>query len=383
MQKQAWKVDSFCKWAGLEVNIDKKRKNKTAWTGIVRDNDALEKRRLKDAKAGGLQNMARMDRGWIPYLEPRESYVYLGTHINLTMDWRDHWESTCKKMREAAEATSASCAKVTQKLRLLEMVVRPIMRYSMSAVPFTWTQVHMLNGILMGAARRSCGLSRVASTGLMMADRQDFGVGLKSAHHTYAEVLLDTTMKTLNGGDDIGTMTRGLWAHHQNHLMKGGMDTLQDNVLARYPTMRAVVYLNALGIQVVDGEAGEASSIGEKVSSFEQAMIREAKYRTTTRVRSPVLKELLGSDFLPYYVVKGHFMGPLWKVGLHELEDLLDMSGKRVLTLAELRKRFPDIRLNQAHGKALEGLGRALKETNRVLPVRHQSNPRAGPIQGE
>eukprot|EP00976_Prorocentrum_cordatum_P025996 527450-Prorocentrum_minimum.AAC.1 len=48
------KVDYFCAWAGLEINVDEVRKNKTAWTGIVvRDADAGEKAEMDRAKSNG------------------------------------------------------------------------------------------------------------------------------------------------------------------------------------------------------------------------------------------------------------------------------------------------------------------------------------------
>eukprot|EP00959_Pyramimonas_sp_CCMP1952_P252333 5272249-Pyramimonas_sp.AAC.1 len=102
----------------------------------------------------------------------------------------------------------------------------------MIATPYPWAQLHTLHGITMCAARRSCGLSRHASTGLMMANRRDFGVGVDSAYHTYCTVMTEGMKETLNHPGDIGRMTRGLWQYHRRHLAKGGLDYLRESTVA-------------------------------------------------------------------------------------------------------------------------------------------------------
>eukprot|EP00959_Pyramimonas_sp_CCMP1952_P241658 5051018-Pyramimonas_sp.AAC.1 len=91
MHTQAKKIETFCKWAGLHVNIDGKRKNKTAWTGIVRDGNPGELVALEGAKAYG-PTLLREEGNPIPYLQPHESYTYLvGLSINLRLRWGEHW----------------------------------------------------------------------------------------------------------------------------------------------------------------------------------------------------------------------------------------------------------------------------------------------------
>eukprot|EP00959_Pyramimonas_sp_CCMP1952_P335444 7023467-Pyramimonas_sp.AAC.2 len=126
LHTQAAKVDYFCTWAGLEMNVDEARKNKTAWTGIVRDADAGKKTEMDRAKSNGVR-IGRVEDEWmgrkaIPYLNPNESYVHLGAHINPSLNWKKHWETTKEKLRVSANATTQSSALVTQKLHILEAV---------------------------------------------------------------------------------------------------------------------------------------------------------------------------------------------------------------------------------------------------------------------
>eukprot|EP00959_Pyramimonas_sp_CCMP1952_P072738 1519840-Pyramimonas_sp.AAC.1 len=60
--------------------------------------------------------------------------------VNLELNWRsDQWGMTLKKVSEEAEII-AGCGgtTATQKIKLVEMVMRPAMRYSMAVVPCTW-----------------------------------------------------------------------------------------------------------------------------------------------------------------------------------------------------------------------------------------------------
>ena len=73
---QATKITKYCEWAGLKVNVDVKRKNKTAWT-------------CPDSKKPHDQTMMIMGKE-IPKIKATESYVYLGVHVSLKLKWRDN-----------------------------------------------------------------------------------------------------------------------------------------------------------------------------------------------------------------------------------------------------------------------------------------------------
>eukprot|EP00959_Pyramimonas_sp_CCMP1952_P088258 1846393-Pyramimonas_sp.AAC.1 len=85
--------------------------------------------------------------------------------------------------------------------------------------------------------------------------------------------------ETLNHPGDIGRMTRGLWQHHRRHLAKGGLDYLREGTVARYPTLRAMVYLHQMGITIAN--PGEEESKGREHTSLRRAIQREARERAT------------------------------------------------------------------------------------------------------
>ena len=66
---QATKITEYCEWAGLQVNVDVQRKNKTAWTG-------------PDSNNPHEQTMMIMGME-IPKIKAKDPYVYLGVHTRL------------------------------------------------------------------------------------------------------------------------------------------------------------------------------------------------------------------------------------------------------------------------------------------------------------
>ena len=365
LHAQANKVQRFCEWAGLKVNVDVKRKQKTAWSGVVRDGDKREKAEMEKARQMGLD----LFRGAVqqtPYLQPNESYTYLGVSISPQMNWTKHWQDTKRKTQTVVETITCSNASEKQKLELLETVVRPMLRYSMMASPFSRAEVQRLHGIVMGAARSACGLGRNASTGLMMAPRGDFGVGFDSTHHTYAVELHKTTLENLKDDGDVGVMSRGLWDYHVNNEQWGQGTGVREAALARCPTLRAMVYLKQLGVEIRhEGEGEPGRNVAEWESraggSIERAVGVTDKFG-----------RLLGTEG----------MKPLRDAGLDKLEDFVSYDGRRMLTIAELRKRHDEVGLTGVHAAALRGLARGMGcgEGNE-LPEAAWLQPREGPIQ--
>eukprot|EP00959_Pyramimonas_sp_CCMP1952_P042775 894713-Pyramimonas_sp.AAC.1 len=75
-----------------------------------------------------------------PHIPPSDSYQYLGVQVNLELNWSDQWGTTLKKVSEEAEVIAGCGGTAAQKVKLVEQVMRPAMRYAMAVVPYTWAQ---------------------------------------------------------------------------------------------------------------------------------------------------------------------------------------------------------------------------------------------------
>jgi hypothetical protein len=77
------------------------------------------------------------------------------------------------------------------KLRMLEMVVRPGTRYSLSLAVFSWPQIKRLNTVFNRTAKAACGLGRSSPNITQMRDNLEYGLGVDTLQLTYVEALTD------------------------------------------------------------------------------------------------------------------------------------------------------------------------------------------------
>ena len=144
-----------------------------------------------------------------------ESYQYLVLMVNLELKWGEQWKSVLNELTRKAPLITGCSGRPQQKLKLVESVMRSGIRYSMSVVPYTWEQIQGFHDILMTCARRSCGLSKKASTLLMMRGKGELaGVGVDSVFHTSVYAQVDTVHELMEKLDDRGDIALGLWEAH-------------------------------------------------------------------------------------------------------------------------------------------------------------------------
>ena len=234
----------------------------------------------------------------------------------------------------------------------------------MAVVPYTWAQVQGFHNTLMNCVRRSCGLSRHASTLFMMADRGDFGVGVDSAFHTYVYTLLQATEELLVDPGDRGSMARGLW-RTRAHIQAGDTASVRPKALAQLPTLTARTQLAQLGIT---GGWSQEGPRGRKRRKMQTAWTD----RVEAGNRSPdVVSGKLVAD--PAY------MTPMWEAGLFEYEDFVTAVGDRILTFAELQHKHNSKRLDGKHRWALCRIASQLGcDSEGRLPVANRRPCRTG-----
>jgi hypothetical protein len=150
---QARTLEKFCTWAGIKVNVDPVRKNKTVYTSIMR-----KKVNLQQGQAH--PTSLTIQGKHIPHMRADESYQYLGIMVNLELKWGEQWKSVINELTRKAPLITGCSGRPRQKLKLVESVMRSGIRYSMAVIPYTWEQIQGFHDILMTCARRSGGLSK-------------------------------------------------------------------------------------------------------------------------------------------------------------------------------------------------------------------------------
>jgi hypothetical protein len=154
---QAGKIETYCNWAGVGVNVDPIRRNKTVYTSVKRRGGNLAEHigPMREAQPTQLTIQGHS----IPHMAEHESYRYLGVLINLELDWTEQWSSLMEKVTEEAHLINSCGATTGQQLHLTNTVMRPAIRYSMSVVPYTWDRIQGLHSVLMNCAKKACARS--------------------------------------------------------------------------------------------------------------------------------------------------------------------------------------------------------------------------------
>ena len=192
---QARKIDAYCRWAGFEVNVDTKRKNKTAWAGP----------HLRGWEEQELTLLGQV----VPRLAPDEPYVYLGVHITLNLNWSHHVAALHAKVAQRLAVIEGMQHTPELVMRTLETVVRSMVRYRMPLGVFSWEALTRLNQKFWKAAKKVVGLSRKASNHAMLRSRTELGAVVDPLHLTYTVAVMEQVQTLRHSDEDLGAMWRG------------------------------------------------------------------------------------------------------------------------------------------------------------------------------
>jgi len=330
---QAGKIETYCNWAGVGVNVDPIRRNKTVYTSVKRRGGNLAEHigPMREAQPTQLTIQGHN----IPHMTEHESYRYLGVLINLELDWTEQWSSLMEKVTEEAHLINSCGATTGQQLHLTNTVMRPAIRYSMSVVPYTWDRIQGLHSVLMNCAKKACGLSKRASTLLMMKPREEFGVGVESIYHTYIYTALDATDNLFQSGDDRGRMARGLWEAYTATIGTTDIHKVNQKTTSQLPTLLLRTQLAQLGIQLEEHmnqpEAARRARIEHNLLNMEREQPNTKAY------------EAMGEP---------RHMTAFWDIGLCELSDFTDFLGTRMMTYSELKSRHKRSSFTGMHRKS-------------------------------
>ena len=340
---QARKVEAYCKWAGFEVNVDKQRKNKTAWTGP----------KLSRWEEQELTLLGQV----VPRLAPDEPYVYLGVHITLNLNWSHHTTALRTKMEQRLAVIENMRHTPELVMRTLETVVRSMARYSMPLGVFSWEALTKLNQKFWKAAKRIVGLSSKASNHAMLRKRNELGAGVDPLHLTYAVAALEQIQTLRHSQEDLGTMWRGLVAEYQRSHPAGNIPHLPSYRLQR-PTLNAVAQLRDLGVTWCQDTGMPGAPTSEDAGPSD--LLYDILCSRNAAIKAAGEKPLSLRPLVH-----------LWSVGVHSIHDVTGrdhLGAPKFLSTAELRRKHPEKLIRAKHGRAVTLLARALPPNTLPLP---------------
>jgi ribonuclease HI/exonuclease III len=340
LRDQARKIEEFCVWAGLEVNVDQQRKNKTAWTGPA-----------QTAHRDGALVLLGLK---VPRLTHSEPYIYLGLHVSLNLKWRKHAAALIRKVQQKLEAISRMTHSPELVMRTLESVVRPTIRYTMPVGVMGWGTIGKLNSRFTTAAKNVVGLSRHSSNWTVMRDRLQAGLGVDPLHLTYMTATLSEVQELQTSTEDLGDMWRGLWAAHQARMAPGGRVPHFEGYREAYPVRNVMAQMQDLGITLGPEQPTEQQEGTDTLYGLAR-ILKEAGVKNTSCIK------------------------PLLEAGVRLTQEIQRAGDGRVMNLHDLRRSDTDFsRAGPNQGRALRQLAELLhKHPEITLPT-----PKKGPLEG-
>ena len=94
----------------------------------------------------------------IPILHQNEPYVYLGIQLIPSLKWNTQQAITMNKLMKQAQLLLQSPATQKQKLKMVDIVIRPGIAYSFYAVPYSMPTITKLDKKIIGFQKTICGL---------------------------------------------------------------------------------------------------------------------------------------------------------------------------------------------------------------------------------
>ena len=339
LRDQARKIEAFCAWAGLEVNVDRQRKNKTAWTGPT-----------QTIRSDGALMLLGQE---IPRLKDVEPYVYLGLHVSLNLKWRKHAAALTRKVQQKLEAISKMPHSPELVMRTLESVVRPTIRYTMPVGVMGWGTVGKLNSKFTTAAKDVVGLSRHSSNWTVMRDRLQAGLGVDPLHLTYMVATLSEVQELQTSTEDLGDMWRGLWSAHADRIAPGGRIPHFEGYREAYPVRNVMAQMQDLGI-TLGPECPQGRPEGTNTLYGLARTLKEAGVKNTSCIK------------------------PLLEAGVQLTQELQRAGDGRIMNLHEFK------RSDTCFSRTGPNQGRALRQLAELLhthPEIELPPPKKGPLE--
>ena len=221
LQTQFEKVLRYCQWGGLSINA-----SKCAVTGALHHATATGPSCTLDHHISLLRNQLAnrfitLDgTHCVPFLHPTSSYKYLGVHMTFNLDFRQHLSDLITTTKRMASHLIMANLPPRIALATLQSVLRPKLTYSFCITPFSITDVHTLDDVLitvsriiMGLAGRS-GSNKTFPAQMLLCSTSHGGVGLTSLLADYITISTQTVTRALNDtSSDLGLLTSSMLQH--------------------------------------------------------------------------------------------------------------------------------------------------------------------------
>jgi ribonuclease HI len=338
MRAQADKVTLYLHWSGMEVNH-----KKCGVTGMLHGGSpgpALGDRAIHHLQTQ-LTRQVPISGKTVPFLHPHnEAYRYLGVLVTPSLNWRHQIEALGEAVIEKADGILRSMASSTQKLRLIETLLRPYIRYSLSTGAYTSADIAHLDSLLVRAAKCALHLPCSTPTTLVQEDKERGGIGVTSLEETYVAELTAKLTSALNDDGTLGYITHRLLQAQISRvgaMLDGGLA----NSLRHSSLLRTITLLAGAGGTMMrftsPGHAEWYNLLGSELTSLLERL-RHDPTELGTQERVPAARFL-----------------PLLEAGVTSLSQLLEPGGTHMVVASGVAEhlRRHNVQVDDSRGLRL------------------------------
>ena len=120
---------------------------------------------------------------------------------------------TINKVKQQSQLLANSPASFTQKIKILNTVIKPRIAYAYYAVPFSKPDIKKLDKILSKLTKDICHISKSTANILTHLPHENFGINATSLLPDYVRCIGQQLLQALNDPGQLGTIYQGLTKH--------------------------------------------------------------------------------------------------------------------------------------------------------------------------
>ena len=197
IQPQITKLQQYAEWSYMDLNL-----SKCAITGCP------NKSKLKPNTFRAYiqsQNITYKTQTF-PILTQNESYTYLGIQLTPSLKWNLQKEITINKVKQQSQLLATSPASLTQKIKILNTVIKPRIAYAYYEVPFSKPDIKKLDKILSKLTKGICRIPKSTANILTHLPHEKFSINATSRLQDYVRCIGQPLIQALNDPGQLGTI---------------------------------------------------------------------------------------------------------------------------------------------------------------------------------
>jgi hypothetical protein len=184
----------------------------------------------------------------ISVLHQNEPYVYLGIQLIPSLKWKAQQVITMNKLIKQTQLLINSPATLKQKLKMVDIVIRPGIAYSFYAIPYSMPNIIKLDKKIICLQKSICGLPRSTPNITTQLPHDQYELDAHSLKIEYLTYIRKQLRNALNDPGRLGTIYKGL----TNHILAkyGGsqhLPLLNKEACLHSPTSRTLYLLKHNG----------------------------------------------------------------------------------------------------------------------------------------